>query len=514
MDILARGKYVITDASAGEGGILPDGAAYFSGGKVVEVGDYDSLKKKYPQATVKGNGQQLLMPGLIDGHSHGRGLSIFQRGGSYDFVENALIDWVFLIEIDPELNAMMSAVRHLRSGCTTIHHNNFGKAGQAAEMQKLAGKTIKGYKKIGIRCAYSPGVCNNDILILDDTHFFETLPPDLQEFCRPMVFYDKKAVVDEYMDLFDDLYGRYNDDNTRILFGPNLIEGITDDFHQRVKARADELGKIQIHIHTLQSPPNKAYALKKYGKSWVAHLDDLGLLDENYTFGHMVFADESDIELLASKRSSVTHHASCNLAIRNGIAPVYYLHRAGVNVALGIDDKAINDDEDIIMELRVIHRLHRVSGFDIANTPALDAFAILKMGTTNAARVCGFEGECGALKPGMKADAILVDLREMMEDPWMSPDINIAEVFIHRAKGVHVNTVIVGGEVVMEDRKFLNVDIDQLYEEVRKEVTKGISPQQRQYAETLQRIKPYCQEWYKGWENMDYRPFYVMNSRK
>ncbi|MBW2312341.1 MAG: hypothetical protein JRF35_14955 [Deltaproteobacteria bacterium] len=113
----------------------------------------------------------------------------------------------------------------------------------------------------------------------------------------------------------------------------------------------------------------------------------------------------------------------------------------------------------------------------------------------------------------MKADAILVDLREMMEDPWMSPDINIAEVFIHRAKGAHVNTVIVGGKVVMEDRKFLNVDIDQLYEEVRKEAAKGISPQQREYAETLQRIKPYSQEWYKGWENMDYKPFYVMNSR-
>jgi cytosine/adenosine deaminase-related metal-dependent hydrolase len=514
MDMLVRGKYVITDARAGEDGILTDGAAYFFGDKVVEVGDYESLKKKYPQTTVKGNGQQLLMPGLIDGHGHGRGLSPFQRGGSYDFVENILIDWAFLIEIDPELNAMMSAVRHLRSGCTTMHHNNFGKAGQAPKMLELAEKTIRGYRKVGIRCAYSPGVCNNDILILDDVNFFETLPPDLQEFCRPMVFFDKEAVVDEYLALFDDVYGRYNDDNTRILFGPNLIEGITDDFIQRVKTRADELDKIQIHIHTLQSPPNKAYALKKYGKSWVAHLDDLGVLDENFTFGHMVFATEADIELLAARRASITHHASCNLAIRNGIAPVYHLYKAGVNVALGIDDKSINDDDDIIMELRVIHRLHRVSGFDIANTPAIDAFDVLKMGTCNAARVCGFEGECGALRPGMKADAILVDIGEMMEDPWMSPEVNIAEVFIHRAKGIHVNTVIVGGRVVMEDRKFLNVDVDQLYEEVCKEISGGISPQQRQYAETLQKIKPYCHKWYAGWENLDYVPFYVMNSRK
>jgi 5-methylthioadenosine/S-adenosylhomocysteine deaminase len=110
------------------------------------------------------------------------------------------------------------------------------------------------------------------------------------------------------------------------------------------------------------------------------------------------------------------------------------------------------------MELRMMYYLHRVPGFNLANTPALDAFDILNMGTINAARVCGFEGEIGALKPGQKADAILVDLDEIMDDPNMSPNLNIAQIFIHRAKGSHVNTVIVGGRVVMEDRKFLTLD--------------------------------------------------------
>ena len=168
-------------------------------------------------------------------------------------------------------------------------------------------------------------------------------------------------------------------------------------------------------------------------------------------------------------------------------------------MALGIDDKGINDDEDAIMELRMIYYLHRVSGFDLANTPALDAFDILKMGTTNAARVCGFKGRIGALKPRLKADAILVDLEQIMNDPFMAPDLNIAEVFIHRAKGVHVNTVIVGGRLIMEDRKFLTLDVDQLYKEVRRQAQKGISPQQRQFAENLQKLKPYYHKWYQGW---------------
>jgi len=511
MDILARAKYVITDASAGEGGIINDGAVYFSGGKVIEVGNYESLKGKYPQATVKGNGQQLLMPGFVDGHSHGWGLSSIQRGLKYDFLENCLIDWATLFEIDPEINGMMTAIRHLRSGCTTMHHNNWG---ESPDMLERAEKAIKGYKGVGIRFAYSPGVRNKNTLAYDDTDFFATLPSDLQEFCRPMVYYDKKAVVDEYLDIFEHLYKTYNNSDSRIIFGPSWAQGSTDEFLQRVKARADELGKVQIHIHTLQTPHQKAYGLKKYGKSLLAHLDDLGLVDENLTLGHAVYVSQSDIELLASKRASMTHHPSCELAVRNGIAPIYDLLKAGVNVALGIDDKGINDDEDAIMELRVTSYLSRISGYDLAHTPALDAFEILKIGTTSSARVCGFEGELGALKPGMKADAILVDLHEIMEDPWISPNLNIAEIFIHRAKGVDVNTAIVGGKVVMEDRKFLNVDIDQLYEEVRKQAEKGLGPQQRQFAKKLQEIKPYYHKWYEGWEKLDFDPFYIVNSRK
>jgi len=509
MDILVRGKYVISDASAGEDGIFTDGGAYFSGGKVVEVADYESLKKKYPQATVKGNGQQLLMPGLIDGHSHGWGLTSIQKGIHYDFLENLLIDWAGMIDIDPELSTMMSAVRHLRSGCTTTHHIG----GQHDTVESVE-KRIKCYQETGIRLALSVAVNNLAMLAYDGTEFMATLPPDLQEFYRPMAYFDKEAIVDDYFSLFEHLYNHYNDGDRRIIFGSRWAHGSTDSFLKRIKARADELGKIQIHTHTLQTPHQKAYGLKKYNKSLLAHLDDLGLVDRNLTLGHAVFLSESDIELLASKSASVTHHASCNLAVRNGICPVYYLHKAGVNVSLGIDDKSINDDEDIIMELRLIHRLHRVSGFDLANTPALNAFDVLKMGTTNAARVCGFEGELGMLKPGMKADAILVDLHEIMEDPWISPNLNIAEIFLHRAKGAHVNTVIVGGKVVMEDRKFLSVDVGQLYKEVRKQADKGISPQQRHFAETLQKIKPYYHKWYEGWEKLDFKPFYVMNSRK
>ncbi len=109
---------------------------YFSSGKVAESGDFQALRKKYPKASVKGNGEQLLLPGFVDGHSHGSGLSAIQKGIKYDFLENVLIDWARMIDIDPELNAMMSAVRHLRSGCTTMHHNNWGEELNLDEIAK------------------------------------------------------------------------------------------------------------------------------------------------------------------------------------------------------------------------------------------------------------------------------------------------------------------------------------------------------------------------------------------
>jgi cytosine/adenosine deaminase-related metal-dependent hydrolase len=374
-------------------------------------------------------------------------------------------------------------------------------------------KLINGFEETGIRLAFSLSGADTNWPALDDTEFIKTLPPDLREYVEPEVYLDKEAYRDRYFGVFEQLHRKYDSERTRIIFGPALATMCTDGFLQQVKSRADELGKLQTHIHTLQTPIQKAYALRKYGKSQIAHFEDIGLLDENLTLGHAVFLTEADIELLASNQVSTTHHPNCNFVMRNGISPVYHLLKAGVNVALGIDDKGFNDDEDAFTELRLIHRLHRVPGFDLANTPAMDAFEILEMGTTNAARVCGYEGKVGTIRPGMKADLLLIDLQEMMNDPWMSPEINIAEALIHRAKGAHVNTVIVDGKMVVEDHKLLTIDVDQLYDKVRTQMQRGLSADQRAQAETIGRIKPYCQEWYRGWVETDADPFYVLSSR-
>jgi len=136
------------------------------------------------------------------------------------------------------------------------------------------------------------------------------------------------------------------------------------------------------------------------------------------------------------------------------------------------------------------------------------------MGTLNGARAVGFGGQIGALKAGMKADMILVDLDRVLRDPWMTDDLPIAEAFVHRAMGEDVDTAIVGGRVVMQDRKLTTLDVDALYREIRK-AARAIGAKQRRYAETLRRLKPHVQAWYNAWLTPEAAtPFYVLNSRR
>jgi len=350
-------------------------------------------------------------------------------------------------------------------------------------------------------------------LAMGGEEFVATLPPDLRAAARPFVFFDKETFLDEYFRLFDDLYGTYNDDDTRILLAPCWAHGASEAFLRRVHSKAEACGGVMIHMHLLQSPVQKAYGLHRHGKPTVFWLDDLGLVNSNVAFGHAIHVTEAEIELMGRRRVSVTSHPSCNFHMRNGITPVVPLRAAGVNVAMGLDDKTINDDEDAVMELRMMHKVHRLHGFELTS-PALSAYEALEIATLNGAKAAGFEGEVGALLPGMKGDAILVDLDRVARDPWIDPEFDVVEAFVERAMGADVATVVVGGKVVVDDHRPLTIDVDGLYREVRAFCAKGLTAEQRARADLLARIKPHVQAWYGSWhQDMLERPFYRVNSR-
>jgi cytosine/adenosine deaminase-related metal-dependent hydrolase len=403
--LVLRGRHMLTDPRRKASGLIKDGAVAIAGGVVTDTGTFADIRARHPDARVLGDGTQLLLPGLVDAHGHGRGLTPIQKGTGTDFLENALFDWAYGASLPPELTAGLTAWRHLRSGCTTMHHNGFDDDGLAGA--KRARTAIRTYLDSGIRLAFSPGLRDESKLVMGGESFLDTLPADLAALARPFVAFDRDALMDDYFALFEELHAAYHGAETRVLLAPCWAHGASEDFLRRVRDASDSHGGALVHMHLLQTPVQKAWGLRRNGKPTVQWLDELGLMDRRMAFGHAIWVTRDDIDLMGARQVSVTTHPSCNFHMRNGITPVMPMRAAGVNVAMGMDDKTINDDEDAVMELRMLHKMHRVDTFDL-RSPSMDAYEALETATLNAARASGFENEVGALLPGWKGDAILV----------------------------------------------------------------------------------------------------------
>ena len=511
--LLLRGGWVLGNPATGE--VHRNAAVRIVGAHVAEIGDAEDLMRRYPGAALLGGPDDIVMPGLIDAHSHGRGLSPIQKGMTYDYLENAFLDWTTMAYLPNELCAALSAVRHLRHGCTTIHHTGWNDEGPHATEE--ARKAIRAYAAAGIRLAYSPAVRNRNKFCVDEQGFLATLPTELADFVRPFTAYDADALEDGYLAQFAALHAEFDGPMSRVLHGPSWAHGTTQKFFARIRDDAAARGGLPIHIHTLQTPHQRAYGLKAHGKSLVAYLDDLGLLGPNTTLGHAVWLSEADIALLAARGASTTHHASCNLHVRNGISPVQPMLRAGVNVAMGIDDKSINDDDDPFMELRLISMLARAPGFDLASTTQLTATEVLAMGTLAAARTLGFVGQLGTLAPGALADAVVLDTDEMLRDPWTSTRLPIPDLIVQRAKGSHTKHAVVDGKVVMRDRHITTLDVAALYAEIRGWLAKhedGAADPHK--VAMIRRLKPHFHRWHAQMlEHLDVtQPHYLLNGAR
>ena len=508
--LILRARHALIDPRQKAKGLRHNVAVVIQDGVVHDVvDDTPDLAARYPGATILGDGKQLLIPGLIDAHSHGRGLSPLQKGVQNDFLENALFDWAAMAALPPELTAPMCAYRHLRSGSTTVHHNGFD---DDVLGSSFAYRNIQHYRDSGIRLAFSLGVRNESKLALDEFGFYDTLPAHLRKWAEPRVHYDKQRIEDEYFALFEELYEKYDDGETRILLSPSWAHGVTEGFLQRTREVSERRGT-KVHIHTLQTPIQKTYALRRYGRTAVKWLDDVGFLSEHVVFGHAIHITETDIELMAKRGVSITHHPSCNFIMRNGLAPVPQLLAAGVTVAMGMDDKTINDDEDAIMETRMVHKVHRSATFDLSSPP-MDAYTAMEISTTNGAKVCGYGDTLGTLAIGKKADAVLIDLDNIADDPWLDARADIVEALVQRGIRQDVNSVVVGGKVVVQERRFTQLDVEALFREVRDYLSRDLPPEQLQRVEQLQLIKPYLHAWYEGWsESAMGTPFYRFNSR-
>jgi 5-methylthioadenosine/S-adenosylhomocysteine deaminase len=488
---------------------VANGAVAVAGEKISEVGTYDELSKQYPRAKVMGGDQFLLIPGLINGHGHGRGLTDFQRGARDNTLETWLLDTRKYIPVSTYDDIAYSAARLLKSGVTTTMHNHILKdpAAYDAEFEEA----LKAYHDAGIRVQFNPGVRNaNPFVYGDNKAFLENLPEKLRlALTAPPP--DGSLKAENFVKAVSDLHSRSNAPMSRIGFGPLAPQWCTKELLMDVRKAAERI-QAPIHVHAVQSIFQKIYGLQFLGRTLIQYMNEIGFLGPLLVVGHCVWPTEKDIELLAKTGTAMTHHPSCNLRVRNGISPAFHMLQAGVLVGLGLDGKSINDDDDMIQEMKVCFLLHRIPSLEL-NSPHLTARQVFKMATENNAALLGYGKELGRLEPGKYADLVLIDYKTMCY-PFVNPSHDPVEVLLYRGLGSHVHTVIVNGRTVVKDGELLTMDEGKIGKRLAEASSRQRTDKEKMLVDMMDELKKHLIAYYRGWpDKAKAEPYFQVNSK-
>lgn len=256
----------------------------------------------------------------------------------------------------------------------------------------------------------------------------------------------------------------------RTILGPHAPYTCPPEFLARVAERAKELG-VGVHIHLSESKEQMETSLAKQGLTPVAHLAKLGLLDAPTIAAHCIYLTDEDIAILAEKEVSVVHCPGCHMKLAMGVTPVPKLLEAGVNVALGTDGPASNDDLDMLEEAKLASLMLKNHYRDPVLLPG---DAVLRPATQNGAKAMGF-AESGVIAPGRPADLIIFDF----DKPHLRPRHNLVANVVYAAKSADISHVMVDGELLMRERELVTLDEERIMYEAEQRAWRMVGQELR-----------------------------------
>jgi cytosine/adenosine deaminase-related metal-dependent hydrolase len=210
-------------------------------------------------------------------------------------------------------------------------------------------------------------------------------------------------------------------------------------------------------MHLSEVQEDVRYTNKEFGKMPAEFMDDVGLVGSNVVFAHGVWLTEKEWPILARKGASVAHCPSSNMKLSSGIAKVPEMMSTGVNVGLGCDGGPSNNSYDMIREMKTASLLQKARTMDPLS---MSAETVLEMATLNGAKAVGLQDQVGSIEPGKKADLIIVTMRR----PHLIPTFNPVSHIAYAALGADVDTTIVDGKILMENRRLTTLDEDRIIE--------------------------------------------------
>lgn len=398
----------------------------------------------------------ITMPGLVNAHTHSN--ESFELG-SYDALPLEL--WL-LFKYPPGairpiserwhyLRTMLLAIDSVRSGVTTVQDDLINPAFETAAFDGSAGA----YRDIGLRATMTVSMGDKSL----------TAPlPWLREIMPDELYAELNRHTpptrDDHFNLFERHYARWHaqaDGRLRVILGPIGPQWCSDELLMRATSISRERS-VPVHTHTLESKLHAIEATQLYGCTLVEHLDRLGVLSPRLTLNHAVWLTDDDLRRLADNGCHVTHNPLSNLKLGSGIARVPDMFAAGINVALGTDGTSTSDRADMFRSLGLAAMLHRVGTLDASRWPtANDAIA---MATINGASSAGLN--TGVLAAGKLADLILLTRNDFA---FLGTD-NIASRLAFATGAEAVDTVIINGELVMQERRLCKIDETRLRQDI------------------------------------------------
>jgi 5-methylthioadenosine/S-adenosylhomocysteine deaminase len=507
---LIHGKYVICQViSRTEAHVIEDGAVFQRDGMIIDIGPYGELAAKYQPDVVFGSDQHVVMPGFVNSHHH-VGLTPFQLGSPDYPLELWFASRMAARDVPPYLDTLYSAFEMLESGITTVQHLHGWRVGPIARVNAIAEQILKAYQDIGMRVSYSYALRDQNRLVYEaDEDFVKRLPASL----APQVAAYLQAQVipiEDHLGLFADLWERWNHrERIRIQLAPANLHWCSDKALKALQEYATKYG-VGMHMHLVETPYQKEYAQRRTGTTAAGHLEDLGLLGPHLTIGHGVWLTEADVERVAATGTMICHNASSNLRLRSGVAPLNHWAARGLRVAMGLDEAGINDDRDMLQEMRLVLRLHRVPGMEdvIPTCPQ-----VFQMATENGALTTGFGDSIGILEPGKAADLVLVNWQQIAY-PYLDETVPVVDAVVHRAKTSGVETVLVAGEPVLRDGQFTRVNKAEMLQALADTIRMPLQDAERSRRELSPAVFPYVRHFYEGWLDESSRdPFYRPSSR-
>lgn len=507
---LIRSRAMITHATGRHGwNEVADGAVLQEDGTITAVGTFADLRRNHPTAPVVGSGNEILLPGFVNGHHH-VGLTPVQLGSPDMPLELWFVTRMVMRSVNLYLDTLYSAFEMIASGITTVQHIHGSAPGRLADVQARADEVIRAYEDIGMRVSYCFGVRDQNRLVYqDDAAFVASLPPELR---GPMQrWYDRLQLsLDDHIALFEDLYQRHRTKRRiKIQLAPANLHWCSDAALTRL-AETSRRYDVPLHMHLLETAYQKEYARRRGDCTALEYIDRFGLLGPHMTLGHGVWLNEGDIDRLAETGTCVCHNCSSNFRLRSGVAPLNVLEAKGITTAIGLDEAGINDDRDMLQEMRMVLRAHREPGMD-DQVPTVPQ--VFRMATEGGAKTTPFGGHIGALAPGRAADMVLIDWRQI-SFPYLDDETPLLDAVLQRAKTEGVRSVICDGEVIYADGRFTKVDRDGALRALHEDLQRALSDDEVERRRLSKALLPHVKAFYaRYFDPARHAPFYRPSSR-